>query len=114
SGAFRAAGAISRLPILSIFKSLPWLPHSEDLKRVERTLQNESLVSQWLLPRGQYLLTVLLWAGNEQVFLGHYPCLFFRADFDRVIGPPFLDPVRMRHRLQTSRVQPDPIKAIVD
>jgi len=75
-GEFRAAGSISRLPMFSIFKSLPWLPHSEDLKRVERTLENESLVSQWLLPRVQYLLTVLLGAGNEQVYLGHDPCCF--------------------------------------
>jgi len=113
-GEFRAAGSISRLPMLSIFKSLPWLPHSEDLKRVERTLENESLVSQWLLPRVQYLLTVLLGAGNEQVYLGHDPWLFYRADVDHVIGPPFLDPVRMKQRLHASGVQPDPIKAIVD
>jgi alginate O-acetyltransferase complex protein AlgJ len=113
-GEFRAAGAISRLPIVSIFKSLPWLPHSEDLKRVERTLENESLVSQWLLPRMLYLLSVVMGAGNEQVYLGHDPWLFYRADVDHVIGPPFLDPIRMKHRLQTSRVQPDPIKAIVD
>ena len=113
-GEFRAAGSISRLPMVSIFKSLPWLPHAEDLKRVERSLENESLVSQWLLPRVQYLLTVLLGAGNEQVYLGHDPWLFYRADVDHVIGAPFLDPIRMKHRLQTSRVQPDPIKAIVD
>jgi len=100
--------------MVSIFKSLPWLPHAEDLKRVERTLENESLVSQWLLPRMQYLLTVVMGAGNEQVYLGHDPWLFYRADVDHVIGPPFLDPIRMKHRLQTSRVQPDPIKAIVD
>ena len=113
-GEFRAAGSIGRMPMISIFKSLPWLPHAQDLKRVERTLENESLVSQWLLPRMQYLLTVVLGAGNEQVYLGHDPWLFYRADVDHVTGPPFLDPVRMRHRLQTSRVQPDPIKAIVD
>jgi hypothetical protein len=113
-GEFRAAGSVSRLPMISIFKSLPWLPHSEDLKRVERTLENESLVSQWLLPRMQYLLTVLLGAGNEQVYLGHDPWLFYRADVDHVIGPPFLDPVRMKHRLQASHVQPDPIQAILD
>ena len=113
-GEFRAAGSISRMPMISIFKSLPWLPHGEDLKRVERTLENESLVSQWLLPRMQYLLTVVLGAGNEQVYLGHDPWLFYRADVDHVIGPPFLDPVRLKHRLQGSRVQPDPIKAIVD
>jgi alginate O-acetyltransferase complex protein AlgJ len=114
AGEFRAAGSISRLPMISIFKSLPWFPHAEDLKRVERTLENESLVSQWLLPRTQYLLTVLLGAGNEQVYLGRDPWLFYRADVDHVIGPPFLDPIRMKHRLQAGHVQPDPIQAIVD
>ena len=113
-GEFRAAGSISRMPMISIFKSLHWLPHGEDLKQVERSLENESLVSQWLLPRMQYLLTVVLGAGNEQVYLGHDPWLFYRADVDHVIGPPFLDPNRLKHRLQTSRVQPDPIKGIVD
>ncbi len=91
-GEFRAAGSISRMPMISIFKSLHWLPHGEDLKQVERSLENESLVSQWLLPRMQYLLTVVLRAGNEQVYLGHDPWLFYRADVDHVIGPPFLDP----------------------
>jgi alginate O-acetyltransferase complex protein AlgJ len=113
-GEFRAAGSISRMPMVSIFKSLPWVPHAEDLKRVERSLENESLVSQWLLPRVQYLLTVLLGAGNEQVYSGQDPWLFYRADVDHVIGPPFLDPIRLKHRLQASRVQPDPVKAIVD
>ncbi|HKS03709.1 MAG TPA: hypothetical protein VJR49_00010, partial [Chthoniobacterales bacterium] len=113
-GEFRAAGSINRMPMVSIFTSLPWLPHAEDLKRVERSLENESLVSQWLLPRIQYLLTVVLGAGNEQVYLGHDPWLFYRGDVDHVIGPPFLDPTRLKHRFQTSRVQPDPIKGIVD
>src|SRR5262245_52652110 len=113
-GEFRASGSISRMPMVSIFKSLPWVPRAEDLKRVERSLENESLVSQWLLPRMQYLLTVLMGAGNEQVYLGHDPWLFYRADVDHVVGPPFLDPIRLKHRLQTSRVQPDPIKGIVD
>jgi alginate O-acetyltransferase complex protein AlgJ len=114
AGEFRAAGAISRLPMISIFKSLPLLPHPADLKRVERTLENDSLVSQWLLPRTQYLLTALLSAGNEQVYPGYDRWLFYRADVDHVIGPPFLDPFRMKRRLQTSGVQPDPIQAIID
>src|ERR1051325_5619034 len=114
AGEFRAAGSISRMPMVTIFKSLPWFPHAEDLKRVERSLENESVVSQWLLPRMQYLLTVLLGAGNEQVYLGQDPWLFYRADVDHVVGLPFLDPLRMKPRLNASRVQPDPIKAIVD
>src|SRR5947207_15246113 len=90
------------------------MPPSEELKLLERDLGNHSLVWQRLLPRMQYLLSVLLGAGNEQVYLGHDPWLFYRADVDHVIGPPFLDPIRMKHRLQTSLVLPAPIKAIVD
>src|SRR2546423_433364 len=70
SAELRAAGTISRLPTFLIFKSLPLLPHPADLKRVERTLENDSVVSQWLLPRTQLVLTKLLRAGNEQVYLG--------------------------------------------
>src|SRR5258708_22910529 len=83
-GEFRAAGSISRLPMISIFKSLPWLPHSEDLKRVERTLENESLVSQWLLPRMQYLWTLALGAGNVQVYLCPDPWRVYRSVGDHV------------------------------
>src|SRR5438552_16554438 len=40
--------------------------------------------------------------------------MFYLTDVDHIIGPIFLNPIRMIHRLQASRVQPDPIKAIVD
>src|SRR5207247_5954221 len=68
AGEFRAAGSISRLPMISIFTSLPWLPHSEALKRVERTLETESLVSPWLLPRMRHLLRALLGTCHERVY----------------------------------------------
>src|SRR4030095_8999786 len=51
---------------------------------------------------------------TERFYWVHVPWLFYRADVDHVIGPPFLDPNRLKHRLKTSRVQPDPIKGIVD
>lgn len=114
SAELRAAGAISRLPTFLTFKSLPLLPHPADLKRVERTLENDSVVSHWLLPRTQFVLTKLLGAGNEQVYLGSDHWLFYRQDVDHVTGPPFLDAFRMKRRSQTSAVQPDPVKAIVD
>ncbi len=126
----RATSAISRLPTFLVFKSLPawsrihhvrgardlWnvLPHSAELKAAERTLETDSVVSQWLLPRTQLVLTALLHAGNEQVYPGRDHWLFYRADVDHVIGPPFLDPFRMKRRIQTGAVQPDPIKAIVE
>ena len=90
------------------------VPRGTDLKAAEESLENASVVSQWLLPRVQSVLTGDLHAGNEQVYPGLDDWLFYRPDVDYVTGPPFLDPARMRHRAHVDRVQPDPIKAIVD
>lgn len=122
--------SLGQLPMVRVFASLPawsrihavknlrdlWnvLPHPAELKTAERTLENDSVVSQWLLPRTQYVLTKTLHAGNEQVYPGRDHWLFYRADVDHVIGPPFLDPFRLKRRTQTAEVQPDPIRAIVE
>jgi len=118
------------LPTLGVYKTLPswekiravrsavdlWhlLPRAADLKAAEKAIENESLVSAWLQPRVQFLLTEKLGVGNEQVYLGREGWLFYRPDVDYLIEPPFLDPSRMRHRTHADRVQPDPVKAIVD
>lgn len=127
---FRRTGTVTRLPMLLVFKSLPawsricnirelrdvWnaLPHPAELKRAERTLEDDSVVSQWLLPRTQLVFTKVLHAGNEQVYPGRDHWLFYRADVDHVTGPAFLDRLRLKRRRQTAGVQPDPVKAIVD
>jgi alginate O-acetyltransferase complex protein AlgJ len=90
------------------------LPRGTDLKAAEKEIEAESVVSAWLLPRVQSVLTGKLRAGNEQVYLGRDSWLFYRPDVDYITGPPFLDPSRMRHRVHVDRVQPDPVKAIVD
>jgi alginate O-acetyltransferase complex protein AlgJ len=90
------------------------LPRGADLKAAEKTIESESVVSAWLLPRVQSVLTGRLRAGNEQVYLGRDAWLFYRPDVDYITGPPFLDPSQMRHRARVDRVQPDPVKAIVD
>jgi hypothetical protein len=90
------------------------LPRAADLKAAEKQLESESVVSAWLLPRVQSVLTGKLRAGNEQVYLGRDAWLFYRPDVDYITGPPFLDLAQMRHRAHVNRVQPDPIKAIVD
>jgi hypothetical protein len=90
------------------------LPHAAELKAAEKSIEAESVVSAWLLPRVQSVLTGNLRAGNEQVYLGRDAWLFYRPDVDYITGPPFLDPTRMRHRLHADRMQPDPVKAIVD
>jgi len=90
------------------------LPRGTDLKTAEKEIEAESVVSAWLLPRVQSVLTGKLRAGNEQVFLGRDSWLFYRPDVDYITGPPFLDPSRLRHRVHVDLVQPDPVKAIVD
>lgn len=90
------------------------LPRGMDLKAAEKKLETESVISAWLLPRVQSILTGKLQAGNEQVYLGRDAWLFYRPDVDYITGPPFLDPSQIRHRTHVDRVQPDPIKAIVD
>lgn len=123
----RASGG---LPILDVFKTLPswariravrsavdlWhlLPRAAELKAAEKAIENESVVSAWFQPRVQSLLTAKLGVGNEQVYLGRDAWLFYRPDVDYITDPPFLDPSRMIHRTHADRVQPDPVKAIVD
>jgi alginate O-acetyltransferase complex protein AlgJ len=89
------------------------LPRAEELKAAEKTLESDSVVSQWLLPPVQSLLTGKLLAGNEQVYLGRDGWLFYRPDVDYVTGPSFLDPAWLRHRAHATGAQPDPVKAIV-
>lgn len=124
----RAPHAEGRLGTFNIYKAYPaweqiraarsardvWnlLPRAADLKAAEEELESQSVVSEWLLPRVQSILTGKLHAGNEQVYLGHKGWLFYRPDVDYITGPPFLDPATIRRRAAT--VQPDPVKAIVD
>jgi alginate O-acetyltransferase complex protein AlgJ len=123
----RAARPSGGLATFDIYKVLPawakirtvqnaaglWrlLPRAADLKAAEKSIESESVVSAWLLPRVQSLLTEKLGAGNEQVYLGRDAWLFYRPDVDYITGPPFLDASQLRHR---DRVQPDPVKGIVD
>lgn len=90
------------------------LPTAEEIKAAEKNLEKESIVTQYLLPRVQTFMTGQLGAGNEQVYPGHDGWLFYRPDVDYVIGPPFLDPARLKQRARDLGIQPDPVKAIVD
>lgn len=89
------------------------LPRAAELKAAEKELETDSVVSEWLLPRVQLLLSTKLGAGNEQVYLGRDHWLFYRPDVDYITGPPFLEPKIMSHRARTTAVQSDPVKAIV-
>jgi hypothetical protein len=125
----RTSRSEQRLGTFNIYKAYPawkkiravrtphdlWrlLPRAAELKAAEKELETESVVSEWLLPRVQLLLSTKLGAGNEQVYLGRDHWLFYRPDVDYVTGPPFLEPKIMTHRAHTAAVQPDPVKAIV-
>lgn len=125
----RAPHTKGRLGTFNIYKAYPawekiravrtprelWrlLPRAAELKAIEEQLENESVVSEWLLPRVQTVLTGKLGVGNEQVYLGDNGWLFYRPDVDYVTGPPFLDSATIRRRELASGVQPDPVKAIL-
>jgi alginate O-acetyltransferase complex protein AlgJ len=120
----------SSLPMFDVFKVLPswtkirnvrslaelWdlLPRADEIKSAEKAMENESVVSQWLRPRLQAILTEDLHAGSEQVYPGRDGWLFYRPDVDYITGPPFLDSVQLKQRAKTPGVEPDPINAIVD
>lgn len=94
-------------------------PSVSEIKDYESDLEDESIVSQWLLPRVQYLLTNYLGAGNEQVYVGREGWLHYRPDVDYVSSPGFLDPALLTARRRSgdegdALVQPDPIRAIID
>ncbi len=89
------------------------LPRAEALKSAEKAMENDSVVSQWLLPSVQSVLVGRLRAGNEQVYLGRDGWLFYRPDVDYLTEPGFLKPTRLKQRRHAARVQPDPVSAMV-
>lgn len=66
------------------------LPRPAELKTAQKTIEQESALSQWLLPRVQLPLTAWLGAGNEQAYCGQDGWLFYRPDVEHLTGPPFL------------------------
>ena len=124
---YRTVHSVRALPTFAAFGSLiphhgvhsivdlkRVLPKPDEIKSVQKTLETESVVAQWLLPRVDSVLTGILHAGNEQAYLGRNDWLFYRADVDYVIGPPFLDPFWIKRRTYSANVQPDAVRAIVD
>jgi hypothetical protein len=120
----------SSLPMFGVFKVLPswarirsarslgelWdlLPRADEIKSAEKAMENDSVVSLWLRPRLQAILTEDLHAGSEQVYPGRDGWLFYRPDVDYITGPPFLDSTQLKQRARKPGVEPDPINAIVD
>lgn len=68
--------AVSLLPI----------PNLTEIAQYEDTLEEESVLTDWLLPGVQTVLTRVFRTGNEQAYLGRDGWLFYRADVDSLIG----------------------------
>jgi hypothetical protein len=90
-----------------------------EMAAFEDALEDESLLGRALRPRAQALLSGVLGAGNERVYLGSDGWLFFRPDLESVTSAGFLEEARLRRRIAaadewTAPPQPDPRVAIVD
>jgi hypothetical protein len=90
-----------------------------DMAAFENALEDESLLGRSLRPRAQLVLSGVLGAGNERVYIGRDGWLFFRPDTEYVTSAGFLDPRRLRRRVAAADEwrappQPDPRLAIID
>ena len=72
-----------------IFRAVNLLPvpNLTEIAQYEDTLEEESVLTHWLLPSVQTILTQVFFIGNEQVYLGRDGWLFYRADIDSLISP---------------------------
>ncbi|RKU12514.1 hypothetical protein C6503_17150 [Candidatus Poribacteria bacterium] len=79
---------IQRGESLHVFRAIGLLPvpHLEEIEAYEDTLEEESVLTDWLLPGVQTILTRVFLTGNEQAYLGRDGWLFYRADIDSLIG----------------------------
>lgn len=66
--------------------SLLPVPNLTEIAQYEDTLEEESVLTDWLLPGIQTVLTRVFRTGNEQAYLGRDGWLFYRADVDSLIG----------------------------
>ena len=79
---------IQRGESLHVFRAVGLLPvpNLEEIERYEDTLEEESILTHWLLPSVQTILTGVFRIGNEQAYFGRDGWLFYSADIDSLIG----------------------------
>lgn len=78
---------ISRNEFPQVFRTAVMI---SDLKResfqeYEDILENESIITNWLLPNVQKVLTRVFQTGNEKAYIGRDDWLFYRSDIDSLI-----------------------------
>lgn len=71
-----------------IFRAINLLPapNLTEIEQYEDTLEEESVLTHWLLPSVQTILTQVFLIGNEQAYLGRDGWLFYRADVDSLMS----------------------------
>ena len=72
-----------------IFRAINLLPvpNLTEIEQYEDRLEEESVLTHWLLPSVQTILTRVFFIGNEQAYLGRDGWLFYRADIDALMSP---------------------------
>ena len=86
----------------------------ERMEDYEDGLERESLLSSWVMPGMNRLLSYTRADLNEQVYLGRNGWFFYRPDIEHVTGPGFLDAGTQKLRAVQEGVSPDPVEAIVE
>ena len=71
--------------IFRVINLLP-VPNLTEIAQYEDTLEEESVLTDWLLPSVQTVLTQVFFIGNEQAYLGRDGWLFYRTDIDSLIS----------------------------
>ena len=61
------------------------VPTLKEIEKYEDTLEEESVLTNWLIPSTQTILTLVFRIGNEQAYLGRDGWLFYRADIESLI-----------------------------
>ncbi|MBM3215670.1 hypothetical protein FJZ36_12230 [Candidatus Poribacteria bacterium] len=90
------------------------LPLQRDMHEYEESLESDSALSGWLLPRVQRALTGWLGYGNEQAYVAGGGRLFYRIDVDAATGRGFLEERELARRTRFGNAwepapSPDPV-----
>jgi len=94
-------------------------PTAENLRQVEKGIEDASYAKAWVQPRAQLWLTRLGRVGNKLAVVGHDGWLYFTPGVLHVAGPGFLDRVTQQNREKEAldagqaAIVADPLQAIV-
>src|SRR3954469_6846248 len=94
-------------------------PTADNLRQVEKGIEDASYAKAWVQPRAQLWLTRFGRVGNKLAVVGHDHWLYFTPGVLHVAGPGFLDPVTQQNREKEAldagqeAVHADPVQAIM-